>query len=169
MSEQIRSAERMREEFDRAFALPYPTRQNDAEHLLVIEVAEQTFALRLSHIDALVAGKRVTTVPGPVAVLRGIAGFRGQLVPVYDLAALLGLGHPAAARAPWLVLVGGGGGLVALAFAGYHGHRRVARTSIAAASAPGSFARERYQDGDTSAAVVDLPGVVAMLRGKGSR
>jgi chemotaxis signal transduction protein len=161
----LRSAEHLRAEFDAAFAHPPRSRQKEGEHLLLVGVAEQTWALRLAHVEALVSGKAVTPLPGPVTMLRGIAGVRGQLVPVYDLASLLG--YPLPARAPWLVLVGGGAAQLGLAFATYHGHRRVVASAIASATTEGSWARERYQDGETSAAVVDLPGLVGMLRGKG--
>jgi purine-binding chemotaxis protein CheW len=55
-----------------------------------------------------------------------VAGFRGTIVPVYDLAALMGLA--VAARPRWLVIAAETG--AALAFAGFDGHRRVLRDAI---------------------------------------
>ena len=50
----------------------------------------QAYAIRLSEIAGLHADKKITRVPGSHAALRGIAGFRGAMLPVYDLHVLLG-------------------------------------------------------------------------------
>jgi chemotaxis signal transduction protein len=69
----------------------------------------------------------VTPLPGPVPALLGLAGFGGTIVPVYDLAALLG--HPGPDRPRWLVLAAGAPPL-ALAFAELDGHVRVPAAAI---------------------------------------
>jgi purine-binding chemotaxis protein CheW len=69
----------------------------------------------------------VTPLPGPQAALLGVAGFGGAIVPVYDLAALLG--HPVPERPRWLVVAAGTPPL-ALAFHNLDGHVRVPTSAI---------------------------------------
>ena len=64
--------------------------------------AREPYAVRLSEISGLFADKTITRVPGGAAALLGIAGFRGAIVPVYGLRALLG--HSGAQSPRWLVI-----------------------------------------------------------------
>ena len=51
-------------------------------------------ALRINDIAGLYADMKITPCPSPVpAVARSSPAFRGEVVPVYDLAALLGYPH----------------------------------------------------------------------------
>jgi purine-binding chemotaxis protein CheW len=70
-----------------------------------VRVAGDAYAIRLTEIGGLYADKRVIPLPTYAPNLLGVAGFRGQVVPVYDLAALLGYASRPAAR--WLVLAAG--------------------------------------------------------------
>jgi len=54
-------------------------------------------------------------VPGPVREFVGLAGLRGRLLPVYDLASLLG-GGPPTPDLQWLIVAEGPAGQIALAF-----------------------------------------------------
>ena len=112
----------LRADFDRSFA--DPVRRHDEEHveLLAIRAGGRPYALRLSQTSGLFPDRPVTPLPGPLAALLGVAGFSGAIVPVYDLAALLG--HPAPDRPRWLVLAAGAPAL-ALAFHELDGHVRV--------------------------------------------
>lgn len=117
----------LREDFDRSFA--EPARQHDVEYaeLLAIRAGERPYALRLSQASGVHSDRPVTPLPGPQAALLGVAGFSGAIVPVYDLAALLG--HPVADRPRWLVLATGTPPL-ALAFHELDGHVRVPTSTI---------------------------------------
>ena len=84
-----RAAE-LRHAFDHSFAEPAGLGRGFREALLAVRVDTQPFAIRLSEISGLFADKKITPVPGSEATLRGIAGFRGAIVPVYDLQILLG-------------------------------------------------------------------------------
>jgi purine-binding chemotaxis protein CheW len=112
----------LRNDFDRSFA--EPARQQDVEYaeLLAIHAGGRPYALRLSQASGVHCDRPVTPLPGPQAALLGVAGFSGAIVPVYDLAALLG--HPVPERPRWLVLAGGTPPL-ALAFHELDGHVRV--------------------------------------------
>jgi purine-binding chemotaxis protein CheW len=123
--------EQLRGEFDGSFA--EPVRRHDEEHveLLVIRAGDRPYALRLSQTSGLHPDRPVTPLPGPLAALLGLAGFAGTVVPVFDLAALLG--HPLPERPRWLVLATGTPPF-GLAFHELHGHVRVpARTIVAEA------------------------------------
>jgi chemotaxis signal transduction protein len=96
------AADALRREFDRSFALPRSAVGAASESLLAIRIGGDRYALRLTQIGALYADRFITPLPGPVPELLGLAAFRGELAPVYDLAALLGYGLRATPR--WLVL-----------------------------------------------------------------
>jgi chemotaxis signal transduction protein len=112
----------LREDFDRSFT--EPARRHDVEHaeLLAVQAGGRPYALRLSQTAGLYPDRPVTPLPGPLSALLGVAGFGGTIVPVYDLAALLG--HRLPERPRWLVLASGAPPL-ALAFHGLDGHVRV--------------------------------------------
>ena len=117
----------LRADFDRSFT--EPARRHDAEHaeLLAVRAGGRPYAMRLAQTSGVFPDRPVTALPGPVAALLGIAGFGGAIVPVYDLAALLG--HPAPDRPRWLVMVAGTPPL-ALAFHALDGHVRVPADTI---------------------------------------
>ncbi|HEY0588908.1 MAG TPA: chemotaxis protein CheW [Pseudoduganella sp.] len=99
------SALALRDEFDRAFAMPPAQPDARDQQLLAIRAGGQPYALRLSAIRGLYVDRRVQALPSRLPELLGLTGVRGQAVPVFDLAALLGL---PAQRAPrWLALASG--------------------------------------------------------------
>jgi purine-binding chemotaxis protein CheW len=127
----------LRDAFDRSFAEP-PTASARAEDLLAVTVAGTAYAIRLDAISGLFADRCVTPLPGPLPELLGVAAFRGSIIAVYDLGALLH--HPKPAESPphrWLVL-DAGTPAVALAFDRLDGHLRVPAGSIAAAGEEGT-------------------------------
>jgi len=119
--------ERLRRDFDRSFA--EPVRRHDEEHveLLAIRAGGRPYALRLAQTAGLHPDRPVTPLPGPLPALLGLAGFAGTVVPIYDLAALLG--HPIGESPRWLVLAAGLPPL-GLAFHELDGHVRVATEAI---------------------------------------
>jgi chemotaxis signal transduction protein len=145
----------LREEFDHSFATP--ARRHDAVHteLLAVRAGGRAYALRLSQTSGLWPDRPVTPLPSPVRALLGVAGFSGAILPVYDLAALLG--HPVPERPRWLVLAAGSPAL-ALAFHELEGHVRVPEDSIvteAAEHPPGCLRGMVALAGDTRP-IIDL-------------
>ena len=138
----------LRADFDRSFT--EPARQHDAEYaeLLAIRAGGRAYALRLSQASGVHSDRPVTPLPGPQAALLGVAGFGGAIVPVYDLAALLG--HPVPERPRWLVLASGAPPL-ALAFHELDGHVRIPASTIVG-EADGNAGR------DVLRGMVPLPG-----------
>lgn len=93
---------RLREEFDRAFSRPPATAGAAVLAVLAVTIRRMPFALRLHDIAGLFADRPVTRLPGPFPDLLGMAGFRGAVVPVFDLGALLG--YPPTTSTRWLVV-----------------------------------------------------------------
>jgi chemotaxis signal transduction protein len=117
----------LREQFDSSFTRP--ARRHDVEHaeLLAIKAGGRAYALQLAQTSGVYPERPVTPLPGPIPALIGVAGFGGTIVPVYDLAALLG--HPLPDRPRWLVMAAGTPPL-AFAFHQLDGHVRVPAGSI---------------------------------------
>ena len=110
-----------RDAFDQSFAHAVGTGPAAVVDLLAITVGGEPYALRLSEVSGLFVDKAVMWLPSPAPALLGVAGFRGTVLPVYDLGRLLGRDKAAAAR--WLVVAGGAS--VALAFERFDGFLRV--------------------------------------------
>jgi purine-binding chemotaxis protein CheW len=124
--------EMLRGEFDGSFAEPVRSHEEQHAELLMVRAGGRPYAIRLSQTSGLHSDRPVTPLPGPLPALLGLAGFAGTVVPVYDLASLLG--HPAAERPRWLVLATGRPWL-GLAFHDLDGHVRVPAGAIVAEAA----------------------------------
>ena len=127
-----RRAAQLRRDFDSSFANPPPAAGETRQDLLAIRLGTRRFAIRLSEIAGLYADKKITPVPGAAAGMLGIAGFRGSILPVYDLQGLLDLSSGAVSR--WLVVAAGAP--VAFSFEAFEEQLRVS---------PGAIKRERAQ------------------------
>ncbi|MEV6932249.1 chemotaxis protein CheW [Dactylosporangium sp. NPDC051485] len=163
---------RLREDFDRSFA--DPPRQEVAGHddLLAIRAGGVRYALRLTQAAGLFPDRPVTRLPGPLPALLGVAGFRGAIVPVYELAAVLGTwSTPAipddAGNTPrWLVLAAGTPP-VALAFERLDGHLRMPRDALveeAAGHGPQGCLRGIVPLPDGARPIVDVAAVRAAVQ-----
>jgi purine-binding chemotaxis protein CheW len=157
-----RAAE-LRREFDRAFVEPFQLGQAQMEDFLAIRIGTEASAIRLSEISRLFADKKITRVPGGHAALRGIAGFRGTMLPVYDLPMLMGRGASPAPR--WMVI--GKAEPVALAFDGFERQLRAPPEAIMPQSARTggqSCARDYLRTADFSGPIIDLASVLDVIR-----
>ncbi|GAA2611063.1 chemotaxis protein CheW [Paractinoplanes durhamensis] len=153
---------RLRTDFDRSFAQPQSS--HDAEHveLLAVRAGGRPYALRLAQTSGLHPDRPVTPLPGPLPALLGLAGFAGTVVPVYDLAALLG--HAVAETPRWLVLAAGAPPL-GLAFHGLDGHVRVTADALigeAGAGRRGALRGMAVLDG-TTRPIIDVPAARAAV------
>lgn len=97
------SVHALRQEFDRSFAQSARPQTDKLENLLALRIEGDPYAIRVTDINGLYTDRRIMPLPSPMAELLGVTGFRGQIAPVYDLAALLGYGRTVSAR--WLVLL----------------------------------------------------------------
>lgn len=113
----------LKADFDASFARPASLADTRSEVLLCMRTGGTAVAVPLGKLAGLHALPRVVSLPGSPAGLLGVAGLRGQLVAVHDLAARLGL--PSDEQPRWL-MVCGGELHVGLAVGGFEGQLRVA-------------------------------------------
>jgi len=161
-----RAAE-LRREFDRAFAEPFHVETTIKQVLLGIGVAGQRYAIRLSEAGGVHADKKITPVPGSSPVLRGIAGFRGALLPVYDLHVLLGRTTDDAPR--WLVVAAAAP--VAFTFTAFEGQLRASADEIlprTASSDQQIYAREILRTRTFTGPILHLPSVLEAIKALGT-
>jgi purine-binding chemotaxis protein CheW len=118
----------LRRGFDLSFAAERQPDSAPREDFLGIRLQDEPYAIRLSEISGLFACQQIAPVPSDIPALLGLAGFRGAVVPVYDLNNLLG--HSRSETTRWLAIAAGTP--VALAFDVFDGHIRVFREAIVA-------------------------------------
>jgi purine-binding chemotaxis protein CheW len=156
----------LRRTFDRSFTEPPPPPSVEADNLLAIGVAGDPYAVRLREISALFADRTTTPLPGSRPELLGVGGFRGSIIPVYDLARLLG--YPGSAAPRWLVVTAGVPP-VAFAFDSLDGHLRVAADAIARVDTGGEadrghgFVGQVVHTPKAVRSVVDVPALCAAI------
>ncbi|GAA1621146.1 chemotaxis protein CheW [Actinoplanes couchii] len=156
--------EQLRADFDRSFAEPARTLDGDSIELLAVGAGGRPYALRLSQASGVHPDRPVTALPTTVRALLGVAGFAGTVVPVYDLAALLG--HTIGQRPRWLLLTAGTPPM-ALAFHELDRHLRVPLGDVVTASTDDDGQHGclqglvRLPDGDRP--IIDVPAVRALV------
>ncbi len=160
-----RRAEELRVAFDRSFVEAAHFEAVTTADFLLVHVGGDPYALRLAEIAGLYADKKVTALPSRVSELRGVAGFRGAMVPVYDLATMLRYAPASAPR--WIVL--SAEAPVGFAFDAFDGHFRSARpASEGERSDRSEHVREVVSAARENRPVVNLPSIVAAVRKLGA-
>jgi chemotaxis signal transduction protein len=158
------TASELRHAFDRTFAEAQRFGTVVLEDLLAVRLGTDAYALRLSEIAGLFSDKKITRLPGRIPALIGIAGFRGAILPVYDLALLIG--YPNTAAPQWLAMAASDP--VAFAFGGFDGHLRLSPDAIAAHKDPSrpsqSHVREVARTRDQALPIVHLPSVLDAIK-----
>ena len=156
-------AAELRRAFDQSFAEPAQTARPDAVTFLAVALGGKRHAIRIADIDGLHADAAVTPCPSPMSELRGIAGFRGAIVPVYDLAALLG--YPVS-EGGWVALAAGR--TLAFAFDAFEGHFQVSPEDVGPQSETAGqfFVRAAAAWGEHAYPVIDIPAVAAQVRAR---
>src|SRR5579864_6585948 len=102
---ELHALDGLRSAFDESFARPYAGRE-DPEPVIQLRVGSEVFAIRTRDIAGLVKSRKIVHSPSRIPELLGVAALWGSLIPVYDVAALLGI--PAGVSGPsWLILVPG--------------------------------------------------------------
>lgn len=82
--------------------------------LVVLIAGDQRFGIALGHVQEIQPLRSPAPIPGTPPHWRGLINLRGQLYPVLDLAAYLGLRAPGGSEAEQAVLVRGAGLVIAL-------------------------------------------------------
>jgi chemotaxis signal transduction protein len=121
--------EDLKRSFDRSFAEAPRLQTEQVEDLLCIRVSGDAYAVRLSETSGIYVDRKIVGLPSPVPELLGMAGFRGTVIPVFDLGACLGYGLTGD-TGRWLLLVGTNE-IVGLAFQEFDGHLRTTPSDLA--------------------------------------
>lgn len=118
-------AQDLRHAFDLSFTQA-PSSPTAAKDFIAMRLGGVNYAMDLSKIAGLYTDKRITRTPARGPGFLGIAGFRGNILPVYDLAVLAGL--PPGTDRRWLAVATGQ--TVAVTFDAFAGHLRVPHDDI---------------------------------------
>lgn len=144
----LQRAKELRRSFDESFAVAHRRETDVHEDFIAIRLGENPYAIRLREVSGLFDRKVITPLPGSVSGLLGVASFRGTIVPVFDLRALLG--HSRGLPPRWVVLLPARSP-VSLAFDQFEGHLRLPRNP--------SGDKERQAGRDYVQGVVSVAGV----------
>lgn len=139
----------LRAQFDHGFAVAPSDDAAATTDYLAIRAGAAPHALRLADLAGLFADHRIAPLPSDVPGLLGLAGFRGAIVPVYDLRRLLGCSTAAPPR--WLVIAACEP--VGFAFDALDGHLRLTAADLTGALIGGPVPRP----------VIDVAALVAAL------
>lgn len=154
-------AEELRREFDRSFMEPVSQGAAETIPFVGIHLGGEPYALRVADIGGLHGHVVIVPCPTPLPELIGLAGFRGALVPVYDLAALFG--HPASAGR-WLALAADR--TVAYAFDEFDAQFRALPDAVNADQRPDGRAhiKSTVRHGGGLWPIIDLPALTTTIK-----
>jgi purine-binding chemotaxis protein CheW len=156
-----RRAAELRRQFDSSFSEAVRRDEQRYEDLLAIQVGGDAYAVRLSEVAGVSAERKLTPLPSAQPSLLGLVSFRAAIVPVYDLAALLGYAAPDAGR--WLFVAKQAA--VAFAFGALDGHERVASSAIVAdAQRAAGYQREVADTSSGLRGIVQLSALIETIR-----
>jgi purine-binding chemotaxis protein CheW len=145
--------------FDRSFGEPVRPDPPPTEDFALLRCGQRVHAIAVADIGRLVPGVPITPCPGPMAEFRGLAGLRGMLVPVFDLAALVG--DPPSAG---VLLVLAHAEAVAFAADAFAGHVRAGAGEVTAEQ--GHAGRRILHAGGEAWPVLSIPPLLASLRAR---
>jgi purine-binding chemotaxis protein CheW len=74
--------------------------------LVTFRLAAESYAVETRYVHEIMPVKELTEVPLTPEFLRGITNLRGEILPVFDLGRLLGLGRLQPERTPLLIVLG---------------------------------------------------------------
>jgi chemotaxis signal transduction protein len=157
-------AEELRQAFDRTFSEPVARTSVEVGEFLLLQLGSMRRAVPLSEVSGLHVDRHVTPLPDSAPELLGISGFRGAILPVYDLQVVLGQGK--AARPRWMITAAAAS--LAFAFDDMLGHRRISLRDIRL-EAPNDQSDGRNRrfipadDGRGHHLVIDLKGVIEIV------
>jgi chemotaxis signal transduction protein len=158
----------LREGFDRSFAQAPAPKMASPEGLLAIRVGADRYVFRVTEISGLFTCKNITPLPSPLPELLGIAGFRGTVLPVYDLGMLLG--YPRSGIQRWVVVAATAP--AALAFEDFDGYTSTSTGTIVAADTRSRTNSSYVRDvlhAEVARPVIDLSSVIATIRERSGR
>jgi chemotaxis signal transduction protein len=144
--------------------VPAGIQKEQTRHLLAIRIGGDRYAIPIAEITGLQVDRVIAPVPTLVSGLLGLAGIRGELVPVYSLATLIGYTQPPRATR-WLALCGTDQA-TGLAFDEFERHLNLSVSQIGtadAARAKGEHIHAVAHAEDGPRPVISIPSVMAEI------
>ena len=167
-------ARELRRAFDASFAQPARGRVADVERLLLLQLGGDGYAFRLAEIGGLTAARKIVPIASTIPEVLGLAGVRGNLVPVYSLSALLGYGTET--EPPRWFVGCRDAEPIAFGFATLDGYAELAMSAVHATNAPrthvqalvrtkeGAKEKAKEEDRERTMAVLDVASLVAAIQ-----
>jgi chemotaxis signal transduction protein len=166
-SETFTTAAAFRLAFDESFADVQTQDHQVQESLLLVRIGGDPYAIRLREITELVTTRAVVPLPSSDHNLLGLAGIRGNIVPVFGLGPLLGyIISPDASR--WAVLYGTDEP-IALAFSEFEGYLQLPATAIHRDSRIAESERDTPEIAHVETGprpIIDIHRVVGLIRNR---
>ncbi len=159
----------MRRLFDESFAVMPHGQVAELEPMLAITLDAQRYALPIREISGLaVLTEKIVPVPSRAPELLGLTGVRGIVVPVFDLAALLGLKSPRE-QVHWLVFCGERQSPIALAFDTMERMFEVASSEmIVREEGHGHYISATLREGVTLRGLISISALVERIKMRGA-
>jgi purine-binding chemotaxis protein CheW len=120
---------------------------------LLVPVHGDWYAIELVRVREVVPAPALTPLPGAPPALAGVFNLRGDVVPLFDLATLLGL--PEGAPADQVAVADAGHGAAGLQVHGRPDHVRLG-AGAGPADRPGGVARYTVEGDDRVATLIDV-------------
>jgi purine-binding chemotaxis protein CheW len=138
------------------------------EHV-VFRIGSETYAVPASSVAAVFKLAEMAVLPGAPVHVRGLTLFKGQVLPVLDLRALIGARPDALTDLASVVALGSERAELGLLADSVEGIRSLAREDIHAAQRRRDAGRSPYVTGMTNDAVllVDADGLIRFFHGGG--
>lgn len=151
----------LRRNFDDAFQAPPRGEAEATIDLLTVTIGEELLAVLVAHVAHVQAHPIIVSVPDAPRGCLGVAGHRGKLVAVFDLAQLLG--H-AATNTHGIMLISRANPSIGFAVSTVDRYRRVPRSAIASPLESGDGVHlGTLVDGAHKAPAISLAMLVAAL------
>lgn len=156
----------LRRAFDGTFARPHAAAPQATERLLRLRVSTDPYAARLSEVASLSTVTTCLPLPSRSSDLLGMTVWRGALVPLFDLARLIG--YAVSPRAPSWMIVVSSEKPIGLAFARFEGHADATRDQIRPAARPEGhgFVNETAPIDDARLPLIDLKLMVTTVHSR---
>lgn len=119
----------------------------DVTQVIGLRVGSEEYALRISAVQEVITAPRITRVPKSARHIKGVVNLRGNVIPVLDVAARLGIGETRMGEGSRIVAVESKGELVGLAAESVSKVTRVAESDVKPPPPLVGGIEARYLDG----------------------
>lgn len=163
-SQESERLDAMRRAFDQSYAVPPAGESASLERMIMIRLGGEPFVMRAGQITGLAKANRIVPLPSRIPEMLGLAGIRGTLVPVFDLAGILQL-KSRTSTPSWLALVNCEV-CIALGFDEFNGQEELTPASLYADEShiPRRHVQLLARIGSSVQPVIDVPSILEVIR-----